>query len=51
MTPTRRFAPTSPFEGEVEQAAHSATSPKLRTRGSLFPPPERGRERVGVMRQ
>jgi hypothetical protein len=32
-TPTRRFAPTSPFQGEVEQAArscHEAQAPEAR---------------------
>jgi hypothetical protein len=57
-TPTRRFAPTpdqvrgrlSPFQGEVRQAAHHCLEAQRRARGSLFPPPERGRDRVGVMR-
>jgi hypothetical protein len=32
----------------VEQAAYSCHEAKLRASGSLFPPPERGRDRVGV---
>jgi hypothetical protein len=33
LTPTRGFAPTSPFQGEVEQAArswHEAETPRAR---------------------
>jgi hypothetical protein len=41
MTPTRRFAPTSPFQGKVECAEPYCQEVNRRASRVLFPPPER----------
>src|ERR1043166_7589981 len=42
MTPTRRFAPTSPFQGGGEQAARSRQEAEAPGGRLVFPPPLKG---------
>jgi hypothetical protein len=42
---------SGPFRGRWSKRPALAVRPELQRRGSLFPPPERVRDRVGVMRK